>query len=397
MEPGQEPTPLPRMAAPGAQGSIDNTIWWPIAINSNGYVLGRLISLYGSFNDGVVWKPDGTAVYLPFAMWSGSINDNNEVITSGCGRGLYGSYCGMAKWDLGSEKIVVEVSVDYPEVGPVLSGYFDAIAQDWEEIRYDLIKAKVRVYKQGSSTPVPNATLVLSSTAQDGSGGHTMASHGGVRPNGTFWLPGQDPNAVAGVRNSITVPVAAIETIYPYLTSGVSGTERLTAAVTVDGKTTTASVDVTIQFNGLHGMARTGSTYEFTDQNGAESQRHGNINHFAQPAFTNSAGAAFQRYFDKVPIANRFSGGATRFLITEASLEHGGLLDVGKTMAWRNPHRAHRTGTDLDVGYATVKNHVEFEKACRYIPVTCQIHCNLGDTDLTNCPLDTQRHYHLSP
>jgi hypothetical protein len=144
-------------------------------------------------------------------------------------------------------------------------------------------------------------------------------------------------------------------------------------------------------------MARTGSTYEFTDQNGAESQRHGNINHFAQPAFTNSAGAAFQRYFDKVPIANRFSGGATRFLITEASLEHGGLLDVGKTMAWRNPHRAHRTGTDLDVGYATVKNHVEFEKACRYIPVTCQIHCNLGDTDLTNCPLDTQRHYHLSP
>jgi hypothetical protein len=217
---------------------------------------------------------------------------------------------------------------------------------------------------------------------------------------GSFWQAGQDPNRVAGTRDSITAPVTALETVYPYLTSGVSGTEVIAATVTANGQTATASAEVKIRYLDLAPLARIATTYRFTDQNGSGGQRHGNVNHFLQPAFAQGAQNAFQDYFDNTAPDERFLYADTNFWVTEASLEFGGLLDVATT-AWRPPHMTHRTGRDLDVRWWNVYDDRQFVDSCQAAGVSCAVHCNNGNTTLNPCPIltpisNTQRHWHLT-
>jgi hypothetical protein len=373
------------------------------AINNNGYILGYIWGDSGLTS--AVWTPAGAVLDLGFPLIYGTISDD-QVVGVGCP-----SYaCALYRWDLPSEKIVVELSLDHPEVQPVLVPYFNALTQDAECpaaavdcVRLDLLHLTVRAHLDGSSAPIQNATLALTATAQDGTGGHTAASHGGVRPNGTFWPAGVDPNAVDGIRDSISVPVTALEASYPYLTSGVSGVERITATVTANGLTATASAQVTIQYVGLQPLARLWTTYQFTNQNGSGSQRHGNINNFLQPDFSQGVQNAFQYYFANVPAENRFLFGDTCFWLNDASLQLGGLLDVGAFEAWGPPHITHRTGEDLDVRWWNVYDDDQFQASCLLAGITCEVHCNAGTLATgAACPVmdpiwATQRHYHLSP
>jgi hypothetical protein len=183
----------------------------------------------------------------------------------------------------------------------------------------------------------------------------------------------------------------------------VSGVERITATVTANGLTATASAQVTIQYVGLQPLARLGTTYQFTNQNGSGSQRHGNINNFLQPDFSQGVQNAFQYYFANVPAENRFLFGDTYFWLNDASLQLGGLLDVGASEAWRPPHITHRTGEDLDVRWWNVYDDDQFQASCLLAGITCEVHCDAGTLATgAACPVmdpiwATQRHYHLSP
>jgi hypothetical protein len=146
-----------------------------------------------------------------------------------------------------------------------------------------------------------------------------------------------------------------------------------------------------------------GTKYQFTNQNGSGSQRHGNTNNSLQPDFSQGVQNAFQYYFANVPAENRFLFGDTYFWLNDASLQLGGLLDVGASEAWGPPHITHRTGEDLDVRWWNVYDDDQFQASCLLAGITCEVHCNAGTlaTDAA-CPVmdpiwATQRHYHLSP
>ncbi len=76
----------------------------------------------------------------------------------------------------------------------------------------------------------------------------------------------------------------------------------------------------------------------------------------------------------------------TRFVITEASLEWGGLFDVAKDAQWRNPHRAHRDGEHMDVRSTTLGRgqRDRFLLLCERARIRC-------------VPETAPSHFHLSP
>ncbi len=154
----------------------------------------------------------------------------------------------------------------------------------------------------------------------------------------------------------------------------MSGRERLVAAVTVGAFSKAASDTVTVRWPGLVAMDRVATTYEFKNQDPdvSPTQRHGNVNNWIEPTFRTGAIDAFQRYFDAVPVGQRFpielpgGGFDTRIVITDVSLEWGGLFDVDSAGPWHNPHKTHRKGTDMDV-LSTTMNDVakqRFVAAC---------------------------------
>jgi hypothetical protein len=81
----------------------------------------------------------------------------------------------------------------------------------------------------------------------------------------------------------------------------------------------------------------------------------------------------------------RFLGDETRFVITDASLEWGGLHDIGDA-PWMNPHKGHRAGTSMDVRSSSMDDarKVTFELACSRARLRCILEGN-------------PEHYHLQP
>lgn len=128
--------------------------------------------------------------------------------------------------------------------------------------------------------------------------------------------------------------------------------------------------------------------YYFTNQNPAlPGQRHGNINNWADPYLVGAVLSLFAKYFveESEP---RFADGDTRFAITEASLPWGGLLDVAND-AWRNPHRLHRRGRDIDVRSRSMNTQQKerFEELCERL---------LRDGVNITCVFETApEHYHI--
>ncbi|MGH2608633.1 MAG: hypothetical protein ACRDHF_06035 [Tepidiformaceae bacterium] len=221
------------------------------------------------------------------------------------------------------------------------------------------------------------------------SGGH--AHHFNARPTGTFFAPGEDVDVPeGGLRGQVRVTLPASgDTVFMYRTSGVSGRERLVAAVTASVPVRSEADSVVIRWAGLEAMARLGTHHEFKDQDpDVPAQRHGNTNHWVEPGFRDRALDAFRRYFEAVP-EPRFplpapgGGFDTRFVITDVSLESGGLFDIDDT-PWHNPHKTHRKGVDMDVRSITLNGGQRdlFILACeragvRCIPETDPVHFHL--------------------
>jgi hypothetical protein len=231
------------------------------------------------------------------------------------------------------------------------------------------------------------ARAVFTPDAVAGSGDHPAASHG-ARPVGTLFTLGANVNGAGGTRGNLSVPLPSGDTTIIFRTSGVSGTERVRVQVTAGDATVDTTVTVAVQWSGLVAMPREGATYYFTDQSPATGRRrHGNVNNWVDPSFGAAVEDVFRRYF-AAQAPPRFTGGETRFAITDAALRWGGLLDVDDDVPWQEPHRLHRTGTDMDVRYwsMTAAQRRRLLFLCREVQLQCERHGS-----------DGVYHFHLRP
>lgn len=145
-----------------------------------------------------------------------------------------------------------------------------------------------------------------------------------------------------------------------------------------------------VMVNGLSALSWDGAYHRFSDQ---AHTRHGNINNYVNPSFSANLLAAFADYaalYDgaQLPrfIVDPQTGVLeTKFVINDASLEWGGLLDSGSP-EWANPHRLHRTGEDVDVRSRVFNYDRErrFMRICRERSLKCEVHTN-------------PRHLHIQP
>ncbi|HUG41577.1 MAG TPA: hypothetical protein VMM12_13900 [Longimicrobiales bacterium] len=300
------------------------------------------------------------------------------------------------------ETLVVELTPEEAEVRPVLDRTFNAITQHWDDPAqphrlHDLVDLRVKVEWEaadGSRRPADGAGIDLTVEPVDTSGGHVH----GNRPKGTFFTSDDRPTAGtdADQRKGVLRPELSLtadgsgtaEAVYR--TSGVSGREWVRVEATAEGETASAEAVVRIRYPGLTAMDRTGSTFYYSDQ---AHTIHGNINHYADPAFAAAVLDAFEVYFGGTTTP-RFLGGEIRFVITEASLAWGGLFDF--ETEWSNPHRLHRTGRDVDVRYWSLSDsHRQvFIEACSEAGIRCERHPNFAGADPNNPRV---HHFHIMP
>ncbi len=304
------------------------------------------------------------------------------------------------------DTLAVELTLVRDSVGPVMAPLFDAVTQVAESLgprrraeRTDTVRVHIRARYLPSGLPAVGASMRLIGAPVAGSGGHGHFDFRG-RPGGTFFNPGEDVDVPdGGVRVQVRFPLPTSgDTVLVYRTSGVSGREQLAVQVT-DGLQSQGLVrTMVVRWPGLVAMARQGTHHGFKNQDpNVPGQRHGNVNHWVEAGFRDRVLDAFRRYFEVVPeprFPNPSPGGGmdTRFVITEASLEWGGLFDVAEVAPWRNPHRTHRKGVDVDVRSTTMNaaRQEDFERACVVARVFCSREPN---PSVPNNP----PHYHLSP
>ena len=290
------------------------------------------------------------------------------------------------------ETLVVEMRLSRRTVEPVFARVFDADSQTWSDpysaewrIRRDLTEIEIEARWEPSGRPAAGGQFALSAEPVEFSGGHPHVG----RPGGTFFATGDDTNRQGRPNPSLSGTLdQSGKARAVYRTSGVSGIERVKVRVDAEGQTGERTDSVTIMYAGLVEMPREGLQYYFTNQNPAlPGQRHGNINNWADPYLVGAVLSLFAKYFveESEP---RFADGDTRFAITEASLPWGGLLDVAND-AWRNPHRLHRRGRDIDVRSRSMNTQQKerFEELCKRL---------LRDGVNITCVFETApEHYHI--
>lgn len=295
--------------------------------------------------------------------------------------------------DAQTDELVVELTSATSEVKPVLDRQFDAVAQTWFDAAmpprlHDLVDLQVTARWMPSGRPADAATVQWSVESVNGSGFHPHLDP--PRPKGSFFGQGQRPTA-SEQKKGVVAPELVLTTdsdgkaTATYRTSGVSGIERIQIRLSAEGQTVSKSATVTIRWPGLVPMARSAAHWEFSDQSHT---KHGNINNYGDAAFVSDVTRLFDAYFAETE-APRFDG-VSRFVVSEVSLEWGGLFDDDGS--WRPPHNRHRTGEDMDVRYWTLtrEQREQFQEICgrKQLNLLCDIHPG-------NEPSPRNRHYHL--
>jgi hypothetical protein len=279
----------------------------------------------------------------------------------GCSEGVpSGLSGGLAACEPEEDSIVIDVAISRPTVLPVIAfGNFNAITQvavrrGVAHDRHDTVTVTVTAMGVSDGAPKAGAQVILRATPVFPSGGHIHEI--APRPTGTFLRQGDSPkDPTAGSRGQITLTTDSTGTAtIRYRSSGIGGIERIVASSpSAPAGARTDSTALTVRYPGLVAMVRDGGAiyqYKEQDPNPAfPSQRHGNNNHWVRPAFRDSVLAVFADFYRR---GGQFIGPTTKsFVITDAGLEYGGLLESGDSDAfeWRDPHLTHRTGNDMDI------------------------------------------------
>jgi hypothetical protein len=310
------------------------------------------------------------------------------------------------------DTIVVSVSTSSPFVVPIVDvGPFNANTQvatfggtGVRVRRSDVVTVTVTAQMLRSRDPVGGLSIHLRSAPVAGSGGHIHSV--AERPKGTFMGSDDDESSPRdGHRGEMVLTTdesgtAAIR----YRSSGIGGQEWITA--TPEGSSAPAAADsvmLKVQYPGLVAMARDGGIlYQFKEQNPdvAPSQRHGNNNNWVRPTFRDSLLVVFGDFYQR---GGQFTGSTTKeFLITDAGLEFGGLLDAGDHdyQEWNSPHMSHRRGNDIDIrdtesGHV-VMSAISYEK----LIAACWPNAMLGKMRVRRCdteppPDENAPHIHI--
>lgn len=293
------------------------------------------------------------------------------------------------------DSLVVSLTLSRDSVGPVLDDTFNAVTQYWGDPNTparldDVIDLQVHATWEPSGRAASGVEVTLSVEPVENSGGHPH----GPRPKGTFFRMEDRPTAqeqqkcgdvppkcVPGADLTLTLDETGSGSAV-YRTSGVSGLEVVRAQASAAGKRATGADTVKIRWPGLIAMDRDAAVnkYYFSDQGHA---RHGDINHWVSQGMKDVLLASFDNYWIEQP-APRFTGSngevETRFVVTEASLEWGGLLDVDEGREWQNPHVLHRTGDDVDLRLRTLTaaQRRVFQQNCREEGLLCELHPRNG-------------------
>lgn len=304
--------------------------------------------------------------------------------------------------------VVVNLPSGESTLPPVFSRFFSGVAQTWtghlyssDARRRDVIELPVSAVFD--TTFYDWVRIHFSSSVADGSGGHPHGLPGGPdtrRLSGGFFATRESAETMQGrTLDTATVELSGTTTsdTIVYRTSGVAGVEMVTMTATAKPRGTAQPRQVksgvksaVVMVNGLSALSWDGAYHRFSDQ---AHTRHGNINNYVNPSFSANLLAAFADYaalYDgaQLPrfIVDPQTGVLeTKFVINDASLEWGGLLDSGSP-EWANPHRLHRTGEDVDVRSRVFNYDRErrFMRICRERSLKCEVHTN-------------PRHLHIQP
>lgn len=299
-------------------------------------------------------------------------------------------------WVLESDAPSIELELSRDALTPVLARCFDAASQVAEDLagrggcvsaartpaaRADTTTGTITLHRQGS--PVVGVDVRVRVEPIDESGFHFHDL--GDRPGGRFVTEqGFDDEIVLQTDGS------GVAT-FRYQSAGLSGFEDLIAEF---GPPTNPIADSARLFIALPlpSMPRSGGlagdssglaeyTYvvDVVGRHGADTDN----------GATSEAQAVILQIFNRYVELYGASGfqddgrpttpnNGVGFVITEASLPHGGLFDVGPELgspvsAWRNPHQFHRAGWDFDVRVSNIpgSHHDSFEEVCEEFGAIC--------------------------
>lgn len=266
-------------------------------------------------------------------------------------------------WTMVPPAQIPTLAVSDSVVTPVLIQVFDAVAGSarnsrragaTEQPRVDTVSITLKV--DTARGPAPQAPFWLETAVQPGSGYHSH-DHS-TRPKGRLWPASEAAASALGPGGDTVLKVlipssGALRVLYR--SSGISGVEVIRLRKDSASGPVLDSAVVTVKLDGLVRMARElAGQYVFKGQDSTvRGQGHGNSNDGVTPSFRDSVIAVFADYMrDSINgTPTGFLRGQTTFVITDASLPWGGLLDIAETpaRAWRWPHFTHRAGTDMDI------------------------------------------------
>ena len=228
--------------------------------------------------------------------------------------------------------------------------------------RRDRTNGRVTVTQGGA--PVPNASVTLNSVPVENTGGHLHAN----RPQGRFVLS----NGLLVMNLTVTTDASGTAT-FRYQTSGVSGSDQVKGTLP-SSKSDLATVR--IRFSDALGSSVPVNPLWVVK----EASDHGGVpNTYLQPASQVMFDQIVTAYFNEVPEDQRFVndgvGSPAKIVVTDMSLPEGGLYDWDiPTRAWRNPHKLHRTGQDIDIRSSNLTVYGRtylMENICRRYTAEC--------------------------
>ena len=244
------------------------------------------------------------------------------------------------------------------------------------------------VVKDQNGVAQPGKQVTITSTVQDGTGGHI---HTEKRPKGLFTC-----SAVGSSTCTLTTDYSG-QAPFEFVATPISGSHTITA--TCVGCVNTATAPVNVKVNNLITIPGSPALYALTDSTGVIGSISGKHtdNHYLTSAAISRLKALALLYTTSV------NPNAILYL-NDASLVWGGLFDVGST-PWMSPHAKHDRGMSIDIRAANdgVNNEGAVPLTALLFFITqaqrhhfnAGLHCNGSSNTATCYGVPNNRHFHV--
>lgn len=248
------------------------------------------------------------------------------------------------------------------------------------------------IVKDQNGVAKPGKQVTIKADVQSGTGGHI---HTANRPKGGFTCS----SALGSSPASCTLTTDASGQVqFDFVATPISGKHTITA--TCDGCSNTETKNVDVMVSGLIPIPAS-SRYALQDSAGAGigaiPGKH-TANHYLTSAAIKKLKVLADLYKTEI--------NSKRVLyLNDASLEWGGLFDVGKDTPWASPHSAHDRGLSLDIraekndpnyeGAVLAADFIEFNKQAKSNGFKMGLHCNGSVVTRVCLNIPENRHFHV--